>query len=329
MRKESIKKILQIVGSFAIGFLIFYLVYKDQDLVMMKEELSKGNLFWIIFPVFLGASSHFVRALRWKQLIEPLGKSPRLINVYFAVMTGYFANYLLPRAGEVARCGVLKKYEDIPFTELLGTVIAERAFDLIILLCFIGAAIFTQLDVFSQIFASGSSFEDKFGWIIYNPIAWILTIVAIAFLFAIRKRLKELTFVKKGRELAKNVINGIKTFFKVKNKPLFLFYTAIIWLFYFDMLYLSFNAFDFTKELGVTSGLSTFSIGSLGIVAPVQGGIGAWHFLTIESLKFYGVAALQAATFAFVVHLMQTLMILIIGFISFVSLPFVNKTRRQ
>ncbi|MFA6778616.1 MAG: hypothetical protein WCU80_02375, partial [Paludibacteraceae bacterium] len=54
-----------------------------------------------------------------------------------------------------------------------------------------------------------------------------------------------------------------------------------------------------------------------------------WHFLTIESLKFYGVAALQAATFAFVVHLMQTLMILIIGFISFVSLPFVNKTRRQ
>lgn len=327
MNKDKIKKVLQFVCFLAIGLFIFYLVYKDQDIDKMKEELRKGDVFWILFPVFLGALSHFVRALRWKQLIEPLGKSPRLVNVYFAVMTGYFANYLLPRAGEMARCGVIKKYEDISFTELLGTVIAERAFDLIVLLGFIGAAIFLQLDLFAQVFASGTSFDQKFGWIIFNPVVWIIMGVTVIFLFILRKRIMEMSIAKKCKEIFFNIISGIKTFFKVKNKPLFIFYTAVIWFCYFNMTYLCFNAFDFTKDLTITCGLSTFSIGSLGIVAPVQGGIGAWHFLTIETLKFYDVAALQAASFAFVVHLMQTLMILLIGFISFVSLPFVNKKK--
>lgn len=322
---STVKKALQIVLSFAIGILIFYLVYKDQDIGRIKEELSKCNLKWLLISIVLGALSHFIRALRWRQLIEPLGKKPRLINTFFAVMTGYFANYLIPRAGEAARCGVLKKYEDISFSSLLGTVIAERAFDLIVLICFVLAALLTNISLFSQIFAGGTILDSILG-LLSNPIVIILIIITIGFVYIIYcKLLKKSRFTKKGKEFLQKIWQGVKTFFLVKNKPLFIFYSIIIWLFYFNMSYLCFNAFDFSQNLGLDCGLSSFAIGSLGIVAPVQGGIGAWHYLTIETLKFYGVAAIYAATFAFVVHLAQTIMILVLGFISFVLLPIINK----
>ncbi|MCQ2216945.1 MAG: flippase-like domain-containing protein [Paludibacteraceae bacterium] len=328
MNKEKIKKTLQVIGSFCLSFFIFYWVYKDQDPTVIQQELSKGNILWILFSILLGAASHFVRALRWKQLIEPLGKTPKTSSSYIAVMIGYFANYLIPRAGEMARCGVLKKTDGLSFAELLGTVIAERFFDLIVLLLFVGAAVLSQLDLFSQIFATSTFVGNGLIQIICNPVLWTAIVIIGVTLYIFRKKILESSLCKKVANLIKDIINGVKTFFKVKNKPLFIFYTLIIWIFYFNMTFLCFNAFDFTKDLSMSVGLSTFAIGSMGIVAPVQGGIGAWHFLTSECLKFYGVEEGQALSFAFVVHLAQTLMILSIGFVCFITFSFIKKEKK-
>lgn len=325
MEKEKVKKAAQIIGSFFLSFVIFYLVYRDQDPQYILEEVSKSNLAWLIFPIFLGAFSHFVRALRWRQLIEPLGKRPKTSSSYIAVMIGYFSNYLIPRAGEMARCGVLKKTDGISFAELLGTVIAERALDLIVLILFIGAAILSQWDLFSQIFASGSFLGDSILHIVCNPLVWIALAGMGLLLFVFRKKIVQSSFFEKGTTLLKNVFNGLKTILKVKNKPLFFLYTLIIWVCYFNMTYLCFKAFDFTEHLSVSVGLSTFAIGSMGIVAPVQGGIGAWHFLTSECLKFYGISEQQALAFAFVVHFAQTMMILSIGFVCFIAFSLIRK----
>lgn len=328
-KKEKAKKVLQIAGSLFLSFFIFYLVYKDQDPTVIQEELKQCNLLWIFISIVLGALSHFVRALRWNQLIEPLGKSPKVSSSYIAVMIGYFANYLIPRAGEMARCGVLKKTDGIPFSTLLGTVIAERFFDLIVLLLFVGAAVFSQLDLFTQVFASGTTIGDSLTNLISNPFLWSGLAIITLLVFLFRKQILGSTLFKKIVEMLHNIADGIKTFFKVKNKPLFILYTLIIWVFYFNMTYLSFNAFEFTKELSVSVGLSTFAIGSMGIVAPVQGGIGAWHFLTSECLKFYGIEGGQALTFAFVVHLAQTLMILVIGAICFLAFSLLQNKNKK
>ena len=130
---------------------------------------------------------------------------------------------------------------------------------------------------------------------------------------------------QKSKNFLKNIWNGVKTLFQIQNKPLFLFYTLAIWLLYFAMFYFSFYAFDFTESLSVLAGLLGFTMGSFGVVAPVQGGIGAWHFMVIESLKLYGVADYQAAAFAFITHLVQTIMLVSVGFICFISLPFLNR----
>jgi uncharacterized protein (TIRG00374 family) len=328
MDKKKLKQILQVVLSLLLGLFIFWLVYKDLDVLKIKQVLKQANYFWILFPLLLGILSHVVRALRWQMLIEPLGKNPRLINVFCAVMVGYFANFLLPRAGEVARCGVLKKYEDISFSELLGTVIAERAFDLLTLIIITFAAVFLQLNVFIDFFETNPEIIYNLYAFITNPILWFIIAVSIVILFVFWKQVKRSVVAQKGKNFLKNIWNGVKTFFKVKNKLLFILYTALIWLFYFLMFYLSFFAFDFTKGLSVLSGLSGFVMSSFGIVAPVQGGIGAFHFMVIECLQFYGIEDFQAAAFAFIIHIVQTIMLLVVGFISFVSLPFVNNKPR-
>lgn len=327
MKKEKAKKAVQVISSFFLSFVIFYLVYRDQDPNIILYELGKSEVPWLVFPVFLGAFSHFVRALRWKQLIEPLGKTPKTSSSYIAVMIGYFSNYLIPRAGEMARCAVIKKTDGASFSELLGTVIAERIFDLAILILFIGAAILSQWDLFTQVFASSSFVGDGAAKILCNPFVWLVVGGLMTLLLLLRKQIRQSSLCGKTSKFLKNIFNGLKTFLKVENKPLFVFYTIIIWICYFNMTYLCFMAFDFTEHLDLSVGLSTFAIGSMGIVAPVQGGIGAWHFLTSECLKFYGVEAQQALTFAFVVHLAQTMMILVIGFACFIAFSFIKKAK--
>jgi uncharacterized protein (TIRG00374 family) len=323
--KKKLKQAFQVLLSLFLGLFIFWLVYKDLDFQEIRGVLRQANYFWVLLPLLLGLFSHFIRALRWKMLIEPLGKTPKLLNVFCAVMVGYFANLLFPRAGEVARCGVIKQYEGISFSELLGTVIAERAFDLLVLLMITFSAVFLQLNVFIRFFETNPEVVYNLYAFITNPILWIIIGVSIIIIFIFWKQIKNSVLAQKGKNFLQKIWNGFKTFFRVKNKPLFLLYTVLIWIFYFLMFYLSFFAFDFTKGLSLLSGLSGFVMSSFGIVAPVQGGIGAFHFMVIECLQFYGVERFQAAAFAFVIHIVQTIMFLIVGFICFVSLSLINK----
>jgi hypothetical protein len=94
------------------------------------------------------------------------------------------------------------------------------------------------------------------------------------------------------------------------------------------MLYTVFFAFDFTRELNPIAGLTTFVMASFGMVAPVQGGIGAWHFMAKEALSLYGVANDDGIIFALVAHSSMTGMIIIIGILSLLILPFINRRNK-
>lgn len=326
MENKTLKNAIQITVSLLIGGGLFWWVYKDQDIDRMVKDFEGAKIFWILFPLALGLLSHFVRALRWKMLIEPLGKSPKTSNVFCSVLVAYFANFILPRAGEVARCGVLKKYEGISFTGLLGTVIVERTFDMIVLLCIVAVTFAAQFDViYSYLHSEG--IIDSLAGLASHPVFIGLTALTIALLFFFRKKIMSLSIFDKVRGMINNMISGLKSFTKMKNKWLFIFHSVMIFALYYGMLYFSFWAFDFTENLSILAGLVTYVIGSFGIVAPVQGGIGAWHYLTIGALGLYGVAHEQAATFAFVVHLAQMLMLIGAGAISLVVLQVINRKK--
>ncbi|PKO95047.1 MAG: TIGR00374 family protein, partial [Bacteroidetes bacterium HGW-Bacteroidetes-9] len=108
------------------------------------QSLKIADYTWIAVAILLGMLSHLSRAMRWKILMEPMGYKPRTANVFMAVLIGYLANLALPRLGEVSRCGILTRYEKIPFNKSFGTVITERAIDMLTFVLLFFFLLFTQ-----------------------------------------------------------------------------------------------------------------------------------------------------------------------------------------
>ncbi len=250
-----------------------------------------------------------------------------LLNSFLAVLVGYFANFLLPRAGEVARCGVLKKYTGLSFTTVLGTVVTERIFDVIMTAIIMMLAFVLEFGMLSSL-VEDANLPSKILSIFTNPfVIVIILILAVGFVFCFKLRNKSKLYAK-GRESLRKFKVGMMSAKDVDNKFMFGLYTVLIFACYYLMLHFSFWAFDFTKDITVSQGLVIYVMGALGIIAPVQGGVGAWHFMTIQALVFYLGASIEpeAKAFALVVHSVQTIVVYIgCGLLAYVLLPILNK----
>lgn len=331
--KKTIINAIKFLVFISLGIFIFWKVYEGQDVNEIISAMHKVDFTWVYVSILIGIFSHIARSARWVLLANSLGYKPKQVNSFFAVMITYFANLAFPRLGEVSRPAVLKRYEKIPLSTALGTIITERIIDVIILLIitFIGIAL--QFDVFNQFVTENPSVSNKLQGILDSR--WIILIVFIlgtlAFItfFTLRNRFNHIKFIKKINEKVDTLKEGLLSVRKVQNKFLFILYSVLIWVFYYLMIYVCFYSFDFMDSFGPVEALALFILGSYGMVAPVQGGIGAYHFMIISGLMIYGVNESDAGLFALIVWSAQTLMIIGLGFISYLSLPFYNKYRKH
>lgn len=324
--KQNTLKTLKFLAFFSIGILLFWLIYKDQDMSRLKSILSNEvNYFWIIVSVFLGLLSHISRTIRWNLMIEPLGHRPRTLNTFLAVLIGYLMNLALPRMGEISRCGVLSRYEKIPFTKLIGTVVLERIIDVLMLLLLLVVVVITQFGQVLEFLNNNPEVQDKLGQIMRSPILPL----GLIFLFLVgwltRHKIKSSGAVKKLVGLLNQFAEGFKSIKDIKNKGAFVFHSVMIWVLYYLMLYCVFFSFEFTSHLKPLAGLTVFVLGSFGMIAPVQGGIGAWHFMVIEGLSLYGIDKADGQVFALIAHGSTTVMLIVFGLVALLVLPFVNE----
>ena len=324
--KNTIVKILKFLVFFTLGIFIFWLIYKDQDIERIKSVLkNEVNYFWVFISLIIGLISHISRTLRWGLMIEPIGHKPRFINTFLSVMVGYLMNMALPRMGEISRCGVLSRYEKISFSKLFGTVVAERLIDVLSLLVLLMIVIVLQFGQMLRFIEKNPEISEKITSVTQSPwlIAGFILVIVLAYLF--RNTFKESAVFKRLMALLMNFKEGFVSIKNIKQKGWFWFHSVFIWLCYYLMLYVIFFAFDFTRGLNPIAGLTTFVLASFGMVAPVQGGIGAYHFMATEGLALYGVPGANGVIFAFVAHTSSTVMIIIIGLISLLALPFINR----
>ncbi|MDL2278540.1 flippase-like domain-containing protein [Parabacteroides sp. OttesenSCG-928-G07] len=307
------------------GFLIWYL-YRDLDLTEIWQVVKKGVRYEIIlFSLLFGLFANIIRALRWGLLIDSLGAKYKMSNAINAVLGNYAVNLVLPRVGEVWRCGVLTKYDKIPFTKLFGTLLVDRVCDtltvgLITLFIFI-----FNISFFKSFFARNPALLDGFESMfnsIWIYVAVIIIGVAIWFVFTY---MKHFTLVQKARNMFYNIWVGIKSVWLMEQKVRFILYTFLIWGGYFLYFYITFYAFGFTRDLGIVVGLIAFAMSSIGVAVPVQGGIGPWHFMVIATLVCFNVSENDAAAFALVVHTVQTVWTGLCGVVSIAALPLTNK----
>lgn len=324
--KKIVGKIIRFSVFLAIGGFLFWLIYKDQDIDRIMEVLrNEVNYFWIVFSLFIGLLSHISRTIRWGLMIEPVSHKPRFINTFLSVMVGYLMNLAFPRMGEVTRCGVMARYEKVSFSKLLGTVVAERAVDVVSLLVLLAVVIFSQFGQMLQFLNKNPEIESKLVAFFTSPylIIGLVGLIVAAFIF--RSTLKNTVFYKKLQGVLLNLKEGFISIRYIKSKGWFIFHSVAIWVLYYLMLYANFFAFEFTSGLNPIAALTTFVLASFGMLAPVQGGIGAWHFMAIEGLALYGVVFENAVIFAFVAHASMTVMMILLGIISLLVLPFINQ----
>lgn len=328
---KLLKKILQILIPLALAGLLFWLVYKDMDFSRLSDVFRSGlNYGWILLSVLLSILSMVIRGLRWKQLMDPVCPGGSLKNIILSIFTGYMANLLVPRAGEVARCGVINKTDGVSFSKSLGTVITERVFDMLCLILMTIFAFFAQMDVFENFFTKNPSSVGKLAAILTSPVLWGTFAVLILAIVIMSRHMAHFSFYLKLKGFVKKLWEGMKSISAIKHPALFIFYTILIWGIYFLMFYIGKYFFPFAVPLGALAMLSGFIMGSYGVVAPVQGGIGAYHFMVIFTFTFYGMQQSDAEIFALVIHGLQTVTTLVTGFIAYMWIVMeTKKTKSQ
>ncbi|WP_343674600.1 lysylphosphatidylglycerol synthase transmembrane domain-containing protein [Chitinophaga sp.] len=332
---KSLKTIINFTIFLAIGLGLIWLVTHNltaQEKEDIIRSFRKAN-YWLIIPViFVGIASHWYRAVRWKLLMEPLGYHPSTLNTFFAVMVGYLANLAIPRLGEVTRCGLVARYENIPAEKLVGTMIAERAVDMLVLLLLMLVTVVLQLDTVGVFFTQHIwvPLQAKLGnagssrtWILAGILIVLVMLGFIAFRIIARSRVGI-----KIKGIFRGVWEGVLSIGKMKKKGWFIFYSLFIWALYFTMMYLGFLCMDETRSLGVGAALSVLCFGSIGMIA-TQGGIGAYQILVQQTLLLYGIHATTGYAFGWIVWLAQTLMVIVMGFASLIALPVYNKSSQK
>ncbi len=336
--KKRLISILQYLVFLSLGIGLLYLVFRKIDLNLLVEELKSMQYIWLVLVIVAGLMSHAFRALRWNLMIRSLGYPTNSLRTFYAVLIGYLANLAIPRLGEVTRCGMLSKSEKIPIQSLIGTVISERVFDMIVLIVITFMVIVFQLKllggfvdhyIFSPM-ASGMEHHQMQVYIVVGVIVASI-ISAIVFFRMIIQFLERFGFYHKVKKLGLGFVDGIMTIRKMDRKGWFLLYTLLIWSCYFLMTYLCFFALTATSGLGIPEGLTVLSIGSFGIVAPVPGGIGAYHFIVKAVLfELYHIDATSAASYATISHFAQTILIIIGGgFAYLLMLPHLKNRKSE
>lgn len=327
------KQSLKFLFFLSCSAFLFGLVYRDQnwnDLIkVLKEEV---NYNWIVVVFIVGMLSHVIRALRWQLLTLSMGYPIRFMNSFFGVMIGYFANLAIPRMGEFTRCGVVSKYENIPFSKLLGTVVTERIIDMLFLLCFTVIVIVSQFKEIVLFLDTNKGIEEKMVTLLHSWKIWMVMIAVPLFVYGMCRLFRGTKFQQRLRGFLSGMKEGILTIRRVKQMWLFIVYSILIWGLYFLMFYFCFFCFEFTSHLGMMVGMTGFVLGSYGMVAPVQGGIGAWHFMIISTLLLYipNTPEMEnlAKAFALLTHGIMTSVYIVFGILCVIALPLYNTAKK-
>lgn len=286
------------------------------------------NWTWMLISMPFGIMAQVFRGIRWRQLLSPIGEQPRLSTSIHAVFLSYASSLVIPRIGEVMRCGILNKYDNVSFPKALGTVVTERIIDSLLVLLIMGITLLMQMPVFFRFFTeTGTDIS-----LIFHKFTaagyWATAICGIAALILIIFIVRKLSFFSKVKTIFKSMVEGIFSLRKVKNLPLFIFYSLAIWICYFLHFYLTFFCYTFTSHLSIMTALVVFVVGSIAVIVPTPNGAGPWHFAVKTMLVFYGVAGIDGAMFALVVHTLQTALVALLGIFSAIMLPLTT-TKKQ
>lgn len=331
------KRILSIFQyAFFLGAGLFLVWWQLKSMTVSEKSefhtaLKSAN-YWIAIPIaIMSILSHISRSMRWKLMLEPMDYHPKLRNVFAVTMIGYLANSAIPRLGELLRCTILAKYEKLKVDRLIGTIIIERSFDIICYVVFCCITLLIQMNLIGDYFNKELSIiGQNSGMPIWQKMLLVVSIIIliIALINFLAKKFPENKLVIKTANLIKGIGEGFRSVRKLKRRKEFLLHTIFIWSMYLGEIYLGFLAMDGIDNLSIKAAFSVLTLATLAMIA-TPGGIGSFPIFVMQTLIIYGINPTLGKAFGWVMWGVSTGIILIVGFISLLTMPYLNKDSNE
>ena len=324
--KKIINDSLKVALSLLLGGLILYWMYRDFDFRQVEHVLlHEMNWTWMLLSFPFGILAQAFRGWRWHLTLEPVGEHPRTSTSVYSIFLSYAVSLVVPRIGEFARCGVLRRYDGVSFPKALGTVVVERAIDSALVMCIALVTMLCQFSVFNTFFdRTGTNIGALLAG--FSTTGYIVTaICGLAVCLLAWYIMRRFAIYNKVKSTVQGIWQGIMSIRSVKRPVRFVVYTLAIWACYFLHYYLTFFCFDSTSGLGVSCAMVTFIVGSIAVIVPTPNGAGPWHFAVKTMLLLYGIGETDALNFVLIVHSVQTLLVVAMGVWAWVALSFTRK----
>jgi len=326
--KKTLGTILKTSVPLLIAVAILVFTYRDYDFSAFWSDMKRIDWWWLALALSFSAAGPFFRGVRWNLLLEPIGYKVPKKDTVLTVFTGYAANIIIPRVGEISRCGILEECAGVPFSKGLGTLVAERFVDAVLLGLIVLTTILTNIPAFVKLFTPESDAATAVAQastpLLQNPkfYMWlaIAAVIIVLCIFIGRK----IGLKDKIKGFLKGFWEGFLALKNVRNLPLFIFYSLAIWVCYYLELYLAFYCMPSTAQAGMRAGLVCFAASSVAVLVPTPNGAGPWNLAIVKMLGVYGVPESDAQPFSFVLHLSQTLIYLLCGFVAWIVLRIVH-----
>lgn len=335
-KTNPLKTFLTIAISLVIAAFFMWFALKGMEFEKIAGYFAKANYFWVFIAAIFGVVAYWFRAIRWNLLLEPMGYKISNSNSFWTIAFGYLMNLTIPRSGELARSTALFGVEKVPVEKSFGTIILERVVDLVCMLGFLGLTLIFKYNAILAFYKFAT--EQKAGSEKSSSI-WIWLILGIGILgaisfFAFRKTLEKLPILEKIYKIVDGLLQGLTSIFKLKQPGKFILYSLGIWICYYLAAYLVCFALPETSDFTIADGFFIVVVGTLGMMVPASGGIGAFHFalkigigaLFLSLGKSFEEGAEVGLAYAFISHTMQLVIMIIMGII---SIPMLAKARAK
>ena len=325
-------KALQFVVFLLIGLGLLYIAFRGIDLNELVIEIRQANYFWVAVSMIFAVLALVFRTFRWRLLIEPLNRFPKKINIFHAINVGYMANFVFPRIGEITRCGVLNRTDNIPVGSLFGTVIVERIFDLMMAVLMMVLLLLLRFNavggfIIENIMQPLLSKLPGLGWMI--AIFALLTLTVYILFKIFRKRLSKIRIFRKIRVLLWSVVNGIKSAYRIRNFGWFIVLNFLVYVMYFLQTYVLFFALESTSSLGLGDALFLMVLSALALILPVQGGIGAYHWIISMGLTIFGLTREEGMVYATISHSVTSILLILLGALSLIFVFYGSRNKKN
>lgn len=328
-KSNLLKKTLTIVISLVFAVVFMWLALRGLDFEKIEKSLIKANYWWIFLASIFGILAYWFRAVRWNLLLEPLGHKISNSNSLWTISFGYLMNLTIPRSGELARSTALYGVEKVPVDKAFGTIILERVVDLVCMLLFLGL---TLIFKYEAIFSFYTQANIKLNPVLLGGFLGAIVLGSVLF-FKLKEKFRKIKIFGKIIDFLEGIFAGLSSILKLRSKGKFILQSLAIWVCYYFAAYLVCFALPETSNFTFADGFFIIVVGTLGMMVPASGGIGAFHFalkLGISALFLsMGKSAEEGAeiglSYAFLSHTMQLVIMLVMGII---SIPMLAKAKR-